>query len=678
MQDQRPERTLIKALLLSAGVLALPVGAVQADSTETASAAEQKISIEVSQETKEEATEAATEEVAPEAATEEATTETAAEAVPSTAEAKPTPSKDTTVRAARPEFALTTSVPRIAPPDVVRQAQRRNGRFYDAQGNRIINRWVECNGVFYFSNTNATTYTNRFVSFGGDAIYYLDEAGRLYAGVLTRGSKKYLLDETTGRLHRENRWVNQLHGKYFPNAAGELYYNRFISMDQNAVYYVGDTGKQQTGVIQVNGQYYLMDETMGGKMRRDNTWVSYHGKDYFPKANGELYRNQFITFGKDIAYYLGEDGSKQVGRLKLKDAFYILHPVTGQVQFRNAPGYRTVDGQRFYVDATGAFRSVGQWVTKNGKSYYQKGDGTYYHNEEITVAQKRYYIGADGATTPGVHRVGQKLYYYDPALNNERRQRSGVVQWRGQQYYVGSKGNILTNQIVQVGDTVKQADANGILRTTTRRLVIDLSYHQRPEDFNFDAFTNGVSGVILRAGYTGHGTGNSYYRDTAFERFYREFNARGIPIGAYWYACANTVEEGIAEAKEFKKALAGKKFALPVYWDTEDQYHQRHTDKKTLTDTALAFLKEMEKSGYYTGIYASASWFYEKLQMERLKDYDVWVAHYGVATPAYHGDYNLWQFTSKYKKDGFPRQLDANWMLVDYPAIIKKARRNGF
>ena len=64
--------------------------------------------------------------------------------------------------------------------------------------------------------------------------------------------------------------------------------------------------------------------------------------------------------------------------------------------------------------------------------------------------------------------------------------------------------------------------------------------------------------------------------------------------------------------------------------------------------------------------------------MERLKDYDVWVAHYGVASPAYHGDYNLWQFTSSYKKDGFPRQLDANWMLVDYPAIIKKARRNGF
>ena len=539
------------------------------------------------------------------------------------------------------------------------------------------NRWVKQEGKYYFPNAQGKLYRNRFITFGPKVTYYMGDDGSVMHGLVKVGDKLYLLDSQTGILHKENRWVKQEGKYYFPNAQGEVYHNRFITFGPKVAYYMGSEGTRMYGVQQVGDALYLLDEKTG-LLRKDNRWVSNGGKEYFPNAQGQLYRNRFIHFGPKYSYFMGSDGSKQVGRLKLKDAFYILHPVTGQVQFRNAPGYRTVDGQRFYVDATGAFRLVGQWVTKNGKSYYPKGDGTYYHNEEITVAQKKYYIGADGATIPGVHRVGQNLYYYDPALNNERRQRSGVVQWRGQQYYVGSKGNILTNQIVQVGDTVKQADANGILRTTTRRLVIDLSYHQRPDDFNFDAFTNGVSGVILRAGYTGHGTGNSYYRDTAFERFYREFNARGIPIGAYWYACANTVEEGIAEAKEFKKALAGKKFALPVYWDTEDQYHQRNTDKKTLTDTALAFLKEMEKSGYYTGIYASASWFYEKLQMERLKDYDVWVAHYGVASPAYHGDYNLWQFTSRYKKDGFPRQLDANWMLVDYPAIIKKARRNGF
>ena len=97
-----------------------------------------------------------------------------------------------------------------------------------------------------------------------------------------------------------------------------------------------------------------------------------------------------------------------------------------------------------------------------------------------------------------------------------------------------------------------------------------------------------------------------------------------------------------------------------------------------MTDTALAFLKEMEKAGYYTGIYASSSWLNEKLDMSRLKNYDVWVAHYGVNKPSYSGKYGMWQFTSQYKKDGFPYHLDANWMFVDYPSIIRNAGLNGY
>ena len=405
-------------------------------------------------------------------------------------------------------------------------------------------------------------------------------------------------------------------------------------------------------------------------METERGWI-------FPNAQGILYRNRFITFGRDTAYLMGEDGIKKTGLTRFKGALYPLDPLSGKLM-KYTPGYHVINGRRYYVRPDGTISDSGHWVEKNGRRYYEKVDGTYFKNQQISFGNVYYYMDGDGATTSGIHQVGNNYYFYDPARNNERRNVEGVFHWQGNSYYIGSQSAILTNQFVLVDDQGYDADSKGILHKTSRLLVIDLSTHQKPYNFDFDTFAKGVSGVILRAGYTGYGTGDYYDKDAEFERFYREFNARGIPIGAYWYSCANEVKEGVAEAKAFQKAIAGKKFSLPVYWDTEDEYHQRKTDKKTMTDTALAFLKEMEKAGYYTGIYASSSWLNEKLDMSRLKNYDVWVAHYGVNKPSYSGKYGMWQFTSQYKKDGFPYHLDANWMFVDYPSIIRNAGLNGY
>lgn len=209
--------------------------------------------------------------------------------------------------------------------------------------------------------------------------------------------------------------------------------------------------------------------------------------------------------------------------------------------------------------------------------------------------------------------------------------------------------------------------------------VIDISAYQHSRDIDYDTLSAAISGAILRVGFTGYGTGNSYYKDDEFENHYRELKKRGVPIGAYWYSCADTVAEGTAEANAcYEVGLKGKTFELPIYWDTEDNHHQRPASSETLTTTGRAFCKRLEALGYYVGIYASSSWLYTELNMAALADIDVWVAHYGVSKPSYTGAYGMWQYTSTGRIPGYNGVLDLNVMYQDYPTIIKKAGLNGF
>lgn len=211
------------------------------------------------------------------------------------------------------------------------------------------------------------------------------------------------------------------------------------------------------------------------------------------------------------------------------------------------------------------------------------------------------------------------------------------------------------------------------------KIVIDVSSYQNPAAFNFVEIKKHISGAILRVGCTYWGTGNSYGKDEHFESFYKACKQHGIPVGAYWYSCADTTAEAIAEAdKCFEWGLRGKQFELPVYFDTEDEHHQRKAAKGQLTRVAEAFLERLESRGYYVGIYASASWLNTKLDMDTLKDYDVWVAHYGVSKPAYSRPYGLWQYSSTARIAGYSGDLDASYMYKDYPAIIKAAGLNGW
>ena len=194
---------------------------------------------------------------------------------------------------------------------------------------------------------------------------------------------------------------------------------------------------------------------------------------------------------------------------------------------------------------------------------------------------------------------------------------------------------------------------------------------------DLDEISKQIDGVILRVGFTGYGTGSSLYYDDHFEYYYEEFTKRGVPIGGYWYSCADTQAEAVREANFMINKLNGKKFALPIYWDTEDAYHQQPLNATELTKVGQAFLDTLEQAGYYGGLYASSSWLRNELRMDEM-DTEVWVAHYGVSKPSYTGDYGMWQYTSRGKLAGHDGELDLNLMYKNYMRIIQLLGLNGF
>ncbi len=186
---------------------------------------------------------------------------------------------------------------------------------------------------------------------------------------------------------------------------------------------------------------------------------------------------------------------------------------------------------------------------------------------------------------------------------------------------------------------------------------------------------NGYDFVILRAGFTGWGTGVNYNKDTYFENFYNQCKSAGIPVGAYWYSCANTYEKGVNEANYmYNNCLKGKQFEYPIYIDVEDNHHQIKTAKGT-TDAIIGFCETLENKGYYVGIYANTDWFRNHIETSRLNAYDKWLAQWTSTRPTFM-NYGVWQNSSSGNVSGY--RIDTDISYKDYPSIIKSNGLNGY
>lgn len=179
--------------------------------------------------------------------------------------------------------------------------------------------------------------------------------------------------------------------------------------------------------------------------------------------------------------------------------------------------------------------------------------------------------------------------------------------------------------------------------------------------------------AIIRAGYGREVS----QKDSQFENNYAGCKSNSIPVGCYWYSYALTVEDAKKEAAACLSVIKGKTFEYPIYFDVEESA-QAKLPKTQMTAIVKAFCDELEKAGYWVGIYSYASFLNDHIDTATKKRYAVWVAHTGVSAPNYNGSYGMWQYSHDSKVNGVSGNVDMNKCYVNYPAEIKKAGLNGF
>ena len=202
---------------------------------------------------------------------------------------------------------------------------------------------------------------------------------------------------------------------------------------------------------------------------------------------------------------------------------------------------------------------------------------------------------------------------------------------------------------------------------------IDISAHQG--DIDLSKLKGQIDFVIIRVGYGTKGT-----IDTKFTRNANLCRDLGIPVGFYWYSYALDIEGAKKEAQAMINAIAPYKDIVKfgVWFDMEDAdgYKKKNgmPSNKTLREMCAAFCEATENAGYYSGIYASESWFNNQLKGSEVTPYDKWVAQWPTSggkqtalntSASKRSDVHLWQFTSQGRFSGYSGNLDTNYAYLD-------------
>lgn len=165
-------------------------------------------------------------------------------------------------------------------------------------------------------------------------------------------------------------------------------------------------------------------------------------------------------------------------------------------------------------------------------------------------------------------------------------------------------------------------------------------------------------------------------RDKKFEDNYSGAKAVGIPIGAYWYSYATTVDEARLEAEVCVSILKGKQFEYPIYFDLEEQ-KAFDTGKANCSAMVRAFCEVLEKAGYWAGVYTSRSPLGTHIEDNIKTRYALWIAEYGSKLD-FSGSVGIWQYSCKGSVNGISGDVDLDTGYVDYPTKVKAAGLNGY
>ncbi len=293
--------------------------------------------------------------------------------------------------------------------------------FLDVNGDLIKNHWVFYRDSYYFADPAGTPYRNRIISFGSNVRYYMNKEGKKSFGPIWVAGQLHLFDSRKlGKMNQDNAWVHYANKWYFPDSKGNLYHGRFIhfcprmyymnpdgSLRQsdvtlgNKVYQIASNGLVQTMthrgnqakqgdflVAYQNGRLRLLDALTGRPYTKQG-WFHLGNRSYFLNGQGDLYHDQFISFGASHRYYMSHLGAK-------------LHK---QIV--------SVAGNLFLLGEDGNVVTSNRWESYRGKQIFPNSKGLLYHNRFIYFGSQKYYMDANGYKTIGSFTISGVTYTTD-------------------------------------------------------------------------------------------------------------------------------------------------------------------------------------------------------------------------------------------------------------------------
>ena len=226
--------------------------------------------------------------------------------------------------------------------------------------------------------------------------------------------------------------------------------------------------------------------------------------------------------------------------------------------------------------------------------------------------------------------------------------------------------NTIVNSDLVVGE-------DGIIRyvvdgTECSEMMLDVSQFQGKIDWEKVA-EYGVRKVIIRAGFRGYGSGK-LVTDEQFEANMEGALENGIEVGVYFVTQAVNAEEVHEEYAYLTELLEPYKdqVTLPIVLDVErivnDEARTDVLTREERTGLAILFLEDVKSAGYTPMVYANIQGLFGMMDVERLRDYDIWYAYYDTYI-YYPYQIRCWQYAETGVIPGISGKVDLNLWFKD-------------
>lgn len=205
---------------------------------------------------------------------------------------------------------------------------------------------------------------------------------------------------------------------------------------------------------------------------------------------------------------------------------------------------------------------------------------------------------------------------------------------------------------------------------------VGVNVSQKQGDIDWEQVAaNGVDFAMIRVGYREYGRGR-IFPDENFEANITGAVEAGLPVGVYFFSKAVTDAEAEEEAAFVLEQIKGYNVTYPVafYWvyGTKDDGSKDEDDRtircngEQVTGFINTFCKKIKTAGYKKiSYYCDKSMGYENLNLEQLRDYDMWYAEFRTK-PSFYYDFQMWQYTKEGTVPGIPNQVPINLALKQY------------